>query len=301
MILLQFRGLSIFNMAITRDVTSTGNGNLNNSGGNITISHNNSGNLLLVFVQTSSPGGGFPTPTVTYNGVSMTMAVNNGGGGQNSSYLFVLKNPATGTHNIVVSENTAGSDPAQAIAVSYNNTNTGTEPDITTTSSSNASSFATSLTTTRDADWAALFVINIGDTNTPWSAGTNSTAVNANHISGVYATALFDTQGYNSGLGIIPAGSFAMTVTNSDTTKSGKSIMVAFYSGDSIAQTANLSDSIMNGASRSVSLAKSQALIRAFSDSILNGAGRLVSLATIGELWHKITKSISSWTNQNRD
>jgi hypothetical protein len=71
-----------------------------------TWSHTCTGTDLVLFVSFSDSSG-VGTPTVTYNGVSMTKDSTAPYGG-NGSTLFYLINPATGANNVVVASATAG-------------------------------------------------------------------------------------------------------------------------------------------------------------------------------------------------
>lgn len=71
----------------------------------LTLAHTCTGTDLALVVMASCPNGYnyLAGSTATYNGVSMGAArVNVAGGSNEYSYLWVLANPASGTHNIVV-------------------------------------------------------------------------------------------------------------------------------------------------------------------------------------------------------
>lgn len=116
-------------MAIVKDAISTGS----ISASSLTISHviSSGDNRLLVV---GILGGSSDIITgVTYNGVAMTR-VNVSNNGNSTAYLYYLLNPASGTHDIVISSST--STFLAADAVSY----TGVNQDVPTATVTNTSS-----------------------------------------------------------------------------------------------------------------------------------------------------------------
>lgn len=71
------------------------------------------------------------TLTATYDGVSMTQVLKQATGfGTNFLYGFVLINPHTGTHNVVLTSGAgAGTNWSAQMALSYTGTNQSTQPD----------------------------------------------------------------------------------------------------------------------------------------------------------------------------
>lgn len=93
------------NGAITLDAHATNNTSISSAGGTITISFttgSNSNRMMVVFVNIGAPSGTVPTPTATYNGVSLTARDTQSSGSQNKLFSFSLASPASGTNNLVL-------------------------------------------------------------------------------------------------------------------------------------------------------------------------------------------------------
>lgn len=90
-------------MAITFDAISTGK---SNSTASLTVAHTCTGTDRILIVQTMC-NGAFTTG-VTYNGVAMTLLLQDkdGGGGGSGTGVYYLLNPDSGTNNIVASLST---------------------------------------------------------------------------------------------------------------------------------------------------------------------------------------------------
>lgn len=87
------------------DAKAYHNTSVSSSGGNDTISFtvgNNSNRAMVVFVNVGSASGTVPTPTVTYNGVSMTAVETQTVSSSQKLFSFILTSPATGANNLVV-------------------------------------------------------------------------------------------------------------------------------------------------------------------------------------------------------
>lgn len=156
-------------MAIAYD-TITNAGLWDGSQSSVTWSHTCSGSdrALVVYVnpwQNSCSG-------VTYNGVSMTALGTYITASGWKLYAFYLKNPASGTNNVVATLNT--STYVRTAAVSFTGADQTTQPDTYTTATSQSSPVTATLTAGSDC---YLVAGNIGPNITTWTAGTNTTKV----------------------------------------------------------------------------------------------------------------------------
>lgn len=125
--------------AITLDTTSSGHYASGNA--TETQSHTNSGSLLAVIVLGNTL---LNASGVTYNGVAMTQVVTPGSSNADAS-IWVLLNPATGAHNIVVSK--ATTEPVAIFGISFLNATS-----YSATGKSDASSTAPSVTVNTNRD-----------------------------------------------------------------------------------------------------------------------------------------------------
>lgn len=188
-------------MAITRDnFLATQQGA---AGTSQTVAYTNNGNLLVWY-------GGVDGTTevitgVTYNGVSMTQVNKLQEPGARWWYLYILKNPATGTNNLVVSA--SGSTNFITLAASYAGTDTTTQPDdnASQATAGTQATISQNLTSTIAGDWAFAGVRNDAVVMT---GTTNLTGLSASG-----AIMSFDS---NGSLGA--AGSKTLVVTANDAT-----------------------------------------------------------------------------------
>lgn len=164
----------------------------------ITYSHTNNGNILVVGASTESNG---VVGTVTYNGVSMTPAGTATNNSSEKAYLFYLLNPTSGANNVVVS--VSASVGIRSCSVSYTGAQQSGQPDATSMGSIAAgTTISGTLTTVANNDWI------IGYSNS--STGGSPTA-----STGVTSRANTDTSRIGDSNGAItPAGAGTMTFTN---------------------------------------------------------------------------------------
>lgn len=170
-------------MAIAVDSTSTGAAA---AGTTITVSHTCTGsNLVLVSVVAASDG--VSTPSVTYDGVSMSLVKSINDTGKMSSFMFVLVGPNTGTHDIVVTKD-SGSDFGVA-SVSFSGAG-----GYSATGSANSSSSGTASVTTTTATSGNGYVVggggkNVVNTVTYTGSGTEYANFNSASVNQVYMAA----------------------------------------------------------------------------------------------------------------
>lgn len=90
---------------ITYDAKTTNNGSVTSAGGTVSFSHtvaNQSNRMLVLYVNVAAASGTVPTPTVTYNSVSMSAVRTETTASQNKLFSFTLAAPSTGANNIVI-------------------------------------------------------------------------------------------------------------------------------------------------------------------------------------------------------
>jgi hypothetical protein len=198
-------------MAITFDAATDG-GNVN-PGTSLTWSHTCTGSLLILFVGFNGDniGAADDITSVTYNGVSMTLAakqINPASGGDRDTYLYYLLGPATGAHNVVIS--CTSSHVLQGGAVSYTGVKQSGQPDATAINfevTPSAKTLTTSVTTVADNCWTVL-VEGCFDAANPL-AGAGSTRRTFDGVNGGWG--LFDSNAPKT-----PAGSTSMTTTRAN-------------------------------------------------------------------------------------
>jgi len=158
-------------MAIAAD-SSSSSGGISGGSNSLTYSFTNTaGDLLVVGVFNVTSDG---TPTATWNGTSMTEAGHYQiGTSSRQVTLFYLKNAATGTHNVVVSQ--TGTTFIYSTAASYSGTNTTTQPDSSATAKNAGSSNSLTATTTVVGSNCWLVCASSGDNGDNGAGGTGTT------------------------------------------------------------------------------------------------------------------------------
>lgn len=204
-------------MAIAYDTSTNGNFV---SGTTRTFSHTCTGSDLILFVEAVINTSTDLITGVTYNGVSMTRIQTVSPNANRRLYLYYLIAPATGANNVVI---TASSSTAiGGNAASYTGVaQSGTIIDVSTTATDTSSPVDTTVTTTIDDCWTILCTTT--DSTTAFTASTNSTLRTSN-------TTYVDVRIFDNNGAINPAGSYTMTVTNTNVNGSSpaSTIMAAF-------------------------------------------------------------------------
>ncbi len=127
---------------------------------------------LIVMYAGNDPTGDRPALSVTYNGVAMTKLVEKDANPYNVS-IWYLANPATGTHNVVVTRG-GGTNDGVAQAVSFGNMNTINLPDVSIGGNTTGNPSLT-LTTTRGQD--ILIDCFYSDRNSDLTIGAGQTLI----------------------------------------------------------------------------------------------------------------------------
>lgn len=184
-------------MAIAYDATSQ---NSSASASNITFNHTTSGTNRYLYVTVFAGSG---TPTVTYNGVSMTQLLGPTGG---SVFAFGLANPALGTNTVSVS---AGASILTGCAVSYTGVDSASPINTSNSASQNTTAANIALTSTVDNCW---MVVGGTTPSTSATAGANTTLRTNPGIAGGLPVAQYMM---DSGSPKTPAGALTLNLNTS--------------------------------------------------------------------------------------
>lgn len=194
-------------MAIAYDTSST-NG-AESTGTSISWSHTCTGsNRALVVIVEYAAYHSTATPSVTYNGVSMTEIAYSDWPGSTvaSCTLFYLSNPASGTNTVTI---TFGSSiPGSGIALSYTGVKQTGQPEANSTQTvypPSIGSLTQTVTTSTGNSWLVGGATS-GSTGAK-TAGSGTTI--RNEITAAYLG------GWDSGGALSPAGSYSLSITNS--------------------------------------------------------------------------------------
>lgn len=255
-------------MSIAFDASSGGGVT---SAASVTIAHTCTGSNLVLIVAARTSSNVATITGITYNGVSMSQVDNQTVVSSQYAALYILKNPATGANNIIVSA--SGTTNINACAASYTGVNLiVAQPVATNKTTGNPPSL--SLNTTNDNAW---IIAEIGDESTTIVAGSAYVNRSSNGTGG-RSIILEDSNG-----AITPIQSKTV-----DCSFSGGSPVTGTMIALSLAPlnnfTRTLSDSVSNGSSRFVTISRSATYIRSASDSVLNAAFRLAYVVTAGRI-----------------
>lgn len=177
-------GWAVVAGSIALDASANGsNGPNTNPPQSLTVSHTLGAGTdrCVVVVGSTESGGTNGTLSCTYNGVTMTQAVEvnvTGTSNQRTAIFYLLDAslPAAGTYNVVLTEATGSAPVYEMLAVVYSLTGVGQsgQPDATAsnTNTTGASSYSDNITTIADRAWV---VTGLGDGN---QAGGSVTATN---------------------------------------------------------------------------------------------------------------------------
>lgn len=184
-------------------------------------------------------GGHDDITSVAFNGTNATFVckITSGTTSPNRfAYLYVLVNPSSGTHNLVVS--CTNSHYILAGAVRYSGAKQSGQPDNSnpTISGTASNSYGSSLTTVADNSWVVCFAAGYDNGNIP-GAGTGSTR---RCYEGAFGTWGF----FDSNAVITPAGSYSMTTTYTVATNPIVHLMASIAPPGGTAFTQSLSASM---------------------------------------------------------
>ncbi len=212
-------------MIIAIDLSTDGG---NTTGTSLTFSHTVTGSNPFLVVDVIGDVANDKITGVTYNGVAMTLPANGKVliTGDRYLYSFVLANPATGAHNVVITA--SSSILIQGIATSYTGAQSSSTVDNSTNNTDNTvTSLTTSLTTVADNCWVHLFAAS---TDVTIAAGTGTT----NRKTTTNPALAGDNNAAKT-----PAGSVSMQVTNngSGNSRNYGAILISFAPGVAVPAT----------------------------------------------------------------
>lgn len=175
-------------------VGNTSDSKVGSAASSLTWAHNNDGNVLIVCIE-SLTGFTASTTTVTYNGVSMTQEVVGNSAGTDATTMtaiYSLANPASGSHNVVVTHATAKNFGATAISFTGANTSDPVGATGGDTSNTNSSTVSRAVTTSYDNSIVVDATIALAATTA--TVGSGQTQVtNQQIVSDGYGLASYET------------------------------------------------------------------------------------------------------------
>ena len=185
-------------MAIAYDAVSSGGGV---GAGDKTWSHTVTGSNTILVVGVTSYNG--DSPTVTYNGVSMTQAIARNGSNSLGSRIFYLVNPTTGTNTVSISSIYGA---VTGTATSYTGAGgIGATANQLPSAGTNPQTLA--VTTTVNNSW--LVGTTVAGSIITFAAGTGTTLrAQLVNSGGSYGQNLFDSNGAKT-----PTGSYSLQST----------------------------------------------------------------------------------------
>lgn len=190
----------------------------------------NTNRALVLFVNIGSSGGTISAPSVTYNGVSMTLQNTQALGASTKTYAFTLLAPSTGSNSIAITV-PAGGVTTQYVSAAVHSYYNVTSIESTTGAVSNTVSYGTpGLGTLLCSGAGGNTVTSLTNTNTNYqTSGTNTFAVitsadSAQAFTTASATVAFSNAGSQSiqvvGLVPVTAPSYSAVCKSSAATPS---------------------------------------------------------------------------------
>ncbi len=175
-------------MAIAFDSKSEGSSS--GSVNSFTLSFNNvAGNFMFV---TFCEDTGSPSQTgVTYNGVALTALTTISSPFANNKMGWYLKNPVTGTNNLIASRTTTSTATIRLCVATYSGTDTATQPDSQSTFDVTGTTGSATTTVIASNCWLIMSYENDAGAGRNVSAGANTILRQAN--SGNGAVAILDS------------------------------------------------------------------------------------------------------------
>lgn len=245
-----------------------------------TWSHTSTGSNLTAVIGFHwwDNGGVVSISGVSYNSVGMTLVdTQKANGYVYNSSIYYLTSPATGANNASVDFNSGSYGIAGMVTLS--GTDTASPIDVSGKSQNSSTTISTSVTTNY-ANSYLIDHVSVPDSSAAPSpdGGQTSNWTSATRPSG------------GSRKATTAAGSYSMGWTANLSGRNGH-VVVAIKQGITVV-TRTPSDSIMIGASRTISLARTYASIRAKSDAIMSAASRAISVAQLRAYTRAISDSV---------
>lgn len=264
-----------------------------------------SGRFLVVNVMRRSGS----TISVTYNGVSMTQlgslaSLWNGG---DTSFIFYLANPASGSNNIVITHN---GTLVRWTAACYNGT-LATPTNFTTAQSASSAAQSVSVNPSSSSwivggGWIGGAGFSTPDANTTHRTADNSSAIfdsNSEKTSS-YAIGYSDSvAGDLLAFALPPASEFiiseslALVETTTNLRDRNFTVSESLTTSETITTALGKLFEIMD----SLSLTEVFTSTQTFIFSVLDSLGIIEVLAQVKERWTNTTKNTSTWTSSSKN
>lgn len=294
--------------------TYTGQGGLGTTNLSITVGAGSNQVLVIIVTTGTTSFGSTPTWNGSSTGVTFVNSVTNGS--NQITGIWYLKNPTQTIAN--VSYPGTNNTGINAYLLNSVDLSSPVGTNGTNVSASVATSQVT-ITTSRDN---SIVISGIGTPNAVdlVTTGTNQTlGTNVNMGSGnprmadssqTTTTAGSYTQGFSIGGGTATRTLVSVEIqgiysSTAYTSSVSDSVMNGASRSSTIARVVGFnrttSDLIMNAASRLTTIIYSRGYTRAISDSIMNGASRFVTFITSFVHWGNTAKSSTGWNNNTRD
>ena len=276
------------------------------------FSHTSAGGTDLIVVGVVSYGGTSDTVTgITYNGVAMTVASQfHETLSPMNSAIFYLLAPASGSNTVAI---TISGSPTAYSCYAVDLTGVDTSSPIGTTLQNAVPSGSVNVTPTAasGAIFAAFgLLMSSGSPSIGNGTQINNVSFNATHYgsnlyrlhTGSVTNVSFTGSILDGAYAIAEIKTLVFTRTATDSIMNGASRTV--INTRSLVNTRTITDSLMNGASRLATV--SRAFTRILSDSILIAAGRFSNTIRVivdgsTTIWKSVVRSVTSWTATNRD
>lgn len=288
-------------MAFARDAQTQYNSNASGSPYTTwSFSHTCTGTrlILFAFIQTGTQ----PT-SVKYNGVTMTLLTSqnvNGG-----VFVYYLLAPATGANTVLVTWPTSQSSFAAMTMASYKSANQIAPTIFATSSVSSTSNPSASITTAPDYMWILGIYASGGAVFSggfSFTAGLSLVSEDNSYAFGdsngaITPPAAVTCTGHFSGAlnyDIILVAVSPLTGTPSLSMLNSASRLISLGSNGNYSKAISLA--IMNAASRFATTRKDMS--HSVSTYFMNAASRFITLANQAPSWSLIAKNLTSWTDQ---
>lgn len=255
-------------MAIAFDAVANSTTSFSGTG---SYSHTCTGtNLILVLSLVFANNVNATTSSPTYNGVAMTQAATFTGNAK--VQVWYLVNPATGSHTVSIPTNAGGgANVVTAETVSLTGVSQTSPIGATGTgTTASGSSISASVTTTTPNS----YLVDSASTFSSGSPSLTATGTNQTSRNGITYSSSNNISGQSTET-TTSVGSYA--VSYSTHSLSSNDILAVEILPLPITRTP--SDSIMNGASRVITLSYARLILRSFSDSLMNAVSRLTTLS----------------------
>lgn len=244
------------------------------AGGNISVAHVCTGsNLVLVGLNTNYDDGLVTVSNMQYNAVALTARITNDVGGSQNVLIDVryLANPATGSNTFQINYSSANANSRVGGCISLTGCSTSSPVDSSVTNNGAAGTNETATLTTTKANSMILEIGGEVSTSLPTVSGSETQRWGINQSSAGNIGGVASTRPTTA------AGNYTNTWTKS--AGAGRWNIGLIAINEVALLTRSMTDSLMNGASRSVTLARIALFSRSLSDSLMNAASRIATVS----------------------